>query len=1057
MNKKPQLNFDNALQTSLEQMSESKTTDNDIIQATEGICIHQLVENQVAKTPDTVAVIFEDRQLTYRELNQKANQLAHYLIELGVKPEVLVGVCVERSLEMIVALLAILKAGGAYVPLDPNYPQERLAYMLEDSQAKVLLSQSQFAESFTDHSVKVIYLDKQWEIIEGGEENPTTGVQLDHLAYVIYTSGSTGKPKGVAMPHLPLMNLLTWQMQNFKLVRAKTLQFTPISFDVSFQEIFSTLCSGGTLVLIPDSTRRNSEALLSYLSKQAIERLFLPFIALQHLAEVANQTRSPLYLQEVITAGEQLKITRSIANWFSQLKDCTLYNQYGPSESHVVTEYQLSGSPKDWPHLPPIGQPITNTTIYLLDPNLRRQSDPIKLVDPGEPGELAIGGVALARGYLNQPELIDSKFISNPFNNETGSRLYRTGDLARLLPDGNLEYIERIDNQVKIHGVRIELGEIEVNLSQHLEVKDAIVVARKDSAGNKRLVAYIVATNAKTSEDKNKLELQLRIFLKERLPNCMVPSAFVFMDALPLTPSGKVERRSLPAPSQTRPTLKEDFVPPRTSVEKQLAKIWSQVLQVEPIGIHDNFFDLGGNSLLAIQLVHKTREAFQKELPMVALFDAPTIAELSKFIDTSMNFGVTVTSDSISVSKLEAEAALDPAIDPDDLPFDFVTEPNNVLITGVTGFLGAFLLYELLEQTQASVYCLVRATNAETGKQKIRSNLEKYLIWNEEYSSRIVPVIGDLSQPSLGLSQRQFLELANKIEVIYHNGASISLIHPYSVLRAANVLGTQELLKLATQIKIKPIHFISTLDVFQTSHAFSTDPIAEQDELNPAEAVYFDGYTKSKWVSEKMIRIAQSRGLPASIYRPAMIAGHSKTGVSNVNDLMNRLIKGFIELKSAPNFEMMINIAPVDYFSKGAIYLSKQKESLGKGFNFINPQPLPMSEFIQLINSCGYPVKQVEHREWEALLLQNISSLDGIVSVLTSKASAENPSYIERSSVGAQLVSCQNVLNGLRETSIVCPPINTKLFNTYFSYWNYIGFLDAPIVHDYQKISSVIA
>jgi thioester reductase-like protein len=537
----------------------------------------------------------------------------------------------------------------------------------------------------------------------------------------------------------------------------------------------------------------------------------------------------------------------------------------------------------------------------------------------------------------------------------------------------------------------------------------------------------------------------------------MFPSAFVFIDALPLTPSGKVERRSLPAPSQSRPTLKEDFVPPRTSVEKQLVKIWSQVLQVEPIGIHDNFFDLGGDSLLAIQLVHKTRKAFQLELPIIALFDAPTIAELSKFIDTNMNFGVAVTSDSISVSKLEAEAALDPAVDPGDLPFDFITEPNNVLITGVTGFLGAFLLYELLEQTKANVYCLVRAINVETGKQKIRANLEKYLIWNEKYSSKIVPVIGDLSQPSLGLSQQQFLELARKVEVIYHNGASISLIHPYSTLRAANVLGTQELLKLATQIRIKPVHFISTLDVFQTSHEFSADPIAEQDQLNPAEAVYFDGYTKSKWVSEKMIRIAQSRGLPVSIYRPAMIAGHSKTGASNVNDLMNRLIKGFIQLKSAPNFEMMINIAPVDYFSKGVIYLSRQKESLGKGFNFINPQPLPMSEFIKLINSCGYPVKQVEHKEWEKLLLRNISSLDGIVSVLTSKISRSNPSYIERSSVGAHLVSCQNVLNGLKETSIICPPLDIQLFNTYFSYWNYIGFLDTPRVYNSQKITSVLA
>jgi amino acid adenylation domain-containing protein/thioester reductase-like protein len=1020
--------------------------------------IHQLVELQVLKTPDAVAVVFENQQLTYRELNERANQLAHYLQALGVKPEVLVGICVDRSLEMIVGLLGILKAGGAYLPLDMSYPIDRLRYMLEDAQALILLTQSHLSDRLPKCNSHVVYLDSDWQAIaQYTRANPQSKLTLDNLAYVLYTSGSTGRTKGVAMPQHPLVNLLTWQIQNFRYPVARTLQFTPVSFDVSFQEIFSTLSSGGTLVLVSESIRRNAEALLHYLSAQAIERLFLPYIALQHLAEVAKtKLNLPIYLREIITAGEQLKITNSIAHWFSHLKECTLENQYGPSESHVVTAYRLSGSSKNWLHLPPIGQPIANTHIYLLEPNLRRKEDPCQLVATGEIGELAIGGVALARGYLNQPELTDNKFIPNPFSNETEARLYRTGDLARYRPDGTLEYIERIDAQVKIRGIRIELGEIEVILSQHPLVKDVVVVAREDSSDNKRLVAYIVIEDARLTRDKDEIAVHLRTFVQEQLPNCMVPSAFMFLDTLPLTPSGKVDRRALPTPSQSRPALKEDLVLPRTQIEKSLSEIWSQVLSIQPVGVYDNFFDLGGNSLLAIQVIFKAREVFQIEIPIVALFDTQAIATLAEFINAAISSKTAATSDDSTIADLEADAALVPTINLDHLSTAIKTEPDNIFITGVTGFLGAFLLYELLEQTQANIYCLVQATDPEIGKQKIQSNLEKYLLWDKKNNSRIIPITGDLSEPLLGVSEEQFLALARKIDVIYHNAAYINLIYPYTALRATNVFGTQELLKLATQIKVKPFHFISTLDVFQTSRAFGTNLITEQDELNPSEAIRFDGYTKSKWVSEKMVTTAQLRGLPVSIYRPAMITGHSKTGVANVNDLMNRLIKGFVQLGYAPSFDMMFNIAPVDYFSKGAIYISRQEESLGKTFNFINPQPVSMTQFVETINTCGYSVQQVCHKQWEDLLRNNIESLDSIVSVLTSKTSEKGLSYLEKCSVGANLTSYKNVINGLKGTTIVCSPINAQLLSTYLFYYIRSGFLKMPeICNGKQPVMSL--
>ncbi|WP_235526606.1 non-ribosomal peptide synthetase [Nostoc piscinale] len=592
-------------------------------------CIHQLFEEQVQRTPNAVAVEFGNQQLTYYELNCRANSLAHYLKSLGVKPDVLVGICVERSIEMVVGLLGILKAGGAYLPLDPEYPTERLAFMLEDAQVSVLLTQQSLLARLPQHQAQLVCLDTDAQVIsQASQDNLISGVQANDLAYVIYTSGSTGKPKGVAMTQLPLCNLMLWQLQNTKLSSGtKTLQFAPISFDVSFQEMFSTWFSGGTLLLITEELRRDALALLGFLQEKGVERLFVPFVALQQLAEVAvGSEKFASHLREIITAGEQLQITPAISQWFSKLGDCTLHNHYGPSESHVVVTFTLPNTVETWPLLPAIGKPVANTQIHILDKNL--QPVPVSV-----PGELYIGGVALARGYLNRPELTQERFINNPFEKAEGrgqkaegSRLYKTGDLARYLPDGNIEYLGRIDSQVKIRGFRIELGEVEAALSQYENVEGCCVIAREDTPGDKRLVAYLVA-----HQDCTPTVNELRQFLKAKLPEYMVPSAFVIMESLPLTPSGKVDRRALPAPDLLS-TNSDQYVAPRTPIEELLVQIWAQVLKVEQVGINDNFFELGGHSLLATQLVSRIRNIFNVELPLYELFTAPTVAELAQII-----------------------------------------------------------------------------------------------------------------------------------------------------------------------------------------------------------------------------------------------------------------------------------------------------------------------------------------------------------------------------------------------------------------------------------------
>jgi amino acid adenylation domain-containing protein len=589
-------------------------------------CIHQLFEAQVERTPDAVAVVFEDQQLTYRELNARANQLAHYLQRLGVKPEVLVGICVERSLEMVVGLLGILKAGGAYVPLDPSYPQERLSYILADSGVEVLLTQQSLLESLPEHQARVVCLDTDWGAIEQhSQENLDAGVDSDNLAYVIYTSGSTGQPKGVQICHHSLVNFLN-SMSHFPgLAQEDTFYaVTTISFDIAALELYLPLTVGAKVVVASREIASNPDWLLSELFSSKITVMQATPATWQMLLAGGWSSSYPL---KVLCGGEALsaQLAHQILETGSEL-----WNLYGPTEATIwSTIYQVGAkktvaTTKD--ALSSIGCPIANTQIYILDKHLQ----PVPL---GVAGELYIGGDGLARGYLNRPELTQEKFIPNPFDNSLSERLYKTGDLARYLSDGKIEFLGRIDHQVKIRGFRIELGEIEVVLNTHPQIQQAVVIATEDTAGNKGLVAYLV------TRDESLTSKQLREFLFSKLPEYMVPSAFVTLDTLPLTPNGKVDRRALPASCAARPELEKPLAKPRTFVEEILVSLWLDILGLEQVGIYDNFFELGGHSLLATQVIYRVRSALQVELPLRCLFESPAIAQLAETIETRMKVG----------------------------------------------------------------------------------------------------------------------------------------------------------------------------------------------------------------------------------------------------------------------------------------------------------------------------------------------------------------------------------------------------------------------------------
>ncbi|NER27105.1 MAG: amino acid adenylation domain-containing protein [Symploca sp. SIO1C4] len=588
--------------------------------------LHQLFETQVERTPEAIALVFEGQELTYRELNFLANQLAHYLQTLGVKPETLVGIFVERSPEMIVGILAILKAGGAYLPLDPNYPRERLEFMLCDSQVLVLITQQEISEKLPASTAKTIYLDlHQDEIAKHSQENPSSPSKANNLAYVIYTSGSTGTPKGVLGTHQGTVNGLHWLWKTYPLAPGEICcQKTAISFVDSVWEIFAPLLKGISNVIIPDEVAKDPQLLIETLSEHKVTRIILVPSLLRLLLDTKTDLARYLSPLKVwITSGEELSV--SLAKKFRELMpSAELINFYGSSEvSANVTYYNTSLLPEQATSIP-IGRPIDNTSVYVLNKHLQ-------LAPVGVVGELYLSGEGLARGYLHRQEITQERFIDNPFL--PGSKLFKTGDLVRYLKDGNLEYLGRCDHQVKIRGFRIELGEIEAVLSTHPQVREVVVIAQEEQAGKKYLVAYIVP------HDNSLSNRQLRNFLKQKLPEYMVPAAVVFLEALPLTPNGKINRRALPAPDLEQ-NREQEFVAPRTPTEEAIANIITSVLAIKQIGIHDNFFELGGNSLLATQVISRLQQTFSVELRLRYLFESPTVAELNALIWSTRQTGL---------------------------------------------------------------------------------------------------------------------------------------------------------------------------------------------------------------------------------------------------------------------------------------------------------------------------------------------------------------------------------------------------------------------------------
>lgn len=990
-------------------------------------CVHQLFEQQVTVSPDAIAICFGNRQLTYTQLNERSNQLAHYLRKLGITPESTVGLCVDRGPEMIIGILGILKAGGAYVPIDPTYPGERKTYMLQDAAPEALVTQVSLLDLNASADMRFVCLDRDsFLIAEQPTSNPISVTLPQHAAYIIYTSGSSGKPKGVVISHRNVVCSTLARWRYYETPVQCFLLLSSYAFDSSVAGIFWTLSQGGSLCLPQEDQVLEPAQLAALIASHQVTHLlclptFYPLLLQQYASSLVS-------LRAVIVAGESCPSSLVIHHYRS-LPHAELFNEYGPTEGTVWASAALLNDDKS--KVVPIGYPAGHTEIFVLDPWLHP-------VPPGVTGQLYIGGVGLARGYLDRPELTAERFIPHLFKTD-GSRLYRTGDLVRVRTDGNIVFLGRVDHQVKIRGYRIELGEIEVELKHLMEIRDAVVLMQQSGASDYRLIAYCLPSHAdqdKAVSDSQKIRSQLGTVL----PAYMVPAVVIFLDAFPLTPNGKIDRSAL---------LNKDIVPvsagqvaPHSETEKSLATIWSAVLGMTSIGVHDNFFELGGHSMLCMQVIIEIEKSCNVRLTVRQFFNHPTIAQLAALLDRGVNSDIDWLPQR---DDLIREASLDPKIRLMAAPDWYCRHPETFFLTGATGFLGVFLLYELLKQRTARVICLIRAESDQHALDKLHRAFAQYELADMSLLQRVVPLCGDLSAERFGLSVERFERLAREVDWIYHNGALVSFLQPYTVLKAANVRGTETVLRLACQYKTKPVHYISTLSVFGGEPpASSASGFTEDDNPEP-DFDQDDGYSQTKWVAERLIWEAAGRGLPVTVHRPSTVIGHSQTGAWNADNFLSRLMRGCCELGMAPYESMVFDVVPVDYVSRAIVHLSRQTPSIGHAFHYNQEEPVSSKSIIEWIDACGYPIKRVPYRQWREAIAEccEQSSEHPLYPLLSMFQEDLAEDHVETTRHSSHYRT-EKTDEALRASGIGCPAADQTVFTAYLAFLQRGGLLPQP-------------
>ncbi|MFF0393818.1 amino acid adenylation domain-containing protein [Kitasatospora sp. NPDC004615] len=990
--------------------------------------LHELVEQAAAAHPDAVALTSSTAELSYASLDLRAEALAAELTAQGVGVETPVGVLADRSVHTMVALLGVLKAGAAYVPLDPSYPADRIATIATDAGIGLVTGDAEALAALAAKVPALRTLPVPTADPAGPVTRPAVRPAPDSLAYVIYTSGSTGRPKGVAVEHRQIVHsTLARSACEGPGLPERYLVLAPFTFDASGGGLYWTLRRGGTVV-VPNEAEVLDPRLLGALiqDKQVTHVDGVPSqysVLLESAPEAFASVRTTVLAGEVLPPG-------LVGEHFRRSPGVALFNEYGPTEATVWASVHPVTAKDGESGRVPIGRPIPNTRIHLLDKRLNP-------VPPGVPGELWIGGDGVVRGYVNRPGMTAAAFLPDPFSEQPGARLYRTGDLARYRADGTIEFLGRADTQVKIRGFRIELSEIENVLLRHPLVAETAVIAREDQPGVPRLVAYAVPVVGRVLTKEALVKHVLA-----QVPDYMVPSAFVTLEKMPLTRNGKIDTAALPAPDLGT----EDFVEPGSELEAEIAETFCALLGLSQISATADFFELGGNSLLVARLTAQLSREHDVTLPVEQIFRVPTVAGIAQAIEEDRRQRDNIDSEVLyaqQLAELHAEITLPEEIAPGDLPHAEWFAPRHVLVTGATGYLGAFLAVELILRTEATVHCLIRAENEDAAWERMEQTLRTYSAWDESYRSRMRMVVGDLAKPRLGLDQHEFAAYAGLLDAIYHSGAVVNFTYPYEAARPANVEGTKEVLRLATTTTLKSVHFVSSVDVFMGTGA--ERPFTEED-LDGRPIRIPTGYPRSKWLAEKIVYLARDRGIPVTVQRPWMITGHTQTGASHHTDYLYVYLRGFLDLGVLPLYNDVINAVPVDFTAQAIVYTSLRAENFGKNFNITNPAPTTMTQCYQWLRSFGYDLNVVDEEDARQRALgvdedHILFPMTPLLRVASMRHAALDPELQKQINPQDE---CRVLTEALEGSGIACPPVNEEWAHDCFRFLVEGGYLPAP-------------
>ncbi|MFF4903505.1 amino acid adenylation domain-containing protein [Streptomyces sp. NPDC001260] len=1010
--------------------------------------VPELVRERARRAPSDLAVLSDEGRLTYLELTDRADRLAHELQKSGVEAESVVTVCLDRVPELIVALLAVLSSGGAFLPLDPATPRQRIVGLVGETGSRLIVSSHEHAPMFAGCEARIL---DPGAAGEPATRTPPRGARTAHgsrpddLAYVIYTSGSTGPPKGVMITHRSLAHSLTAVARAYQLTPGdRVLHAAALGFDTSLEQIFATLISGATLVLAGTRTWAPTE-LLQRFPEYGISVADLTPAYWQQTVSVADRGESLASLRLAIVGGE-IVTAKDCRAVLRRIPGARLVNAYGLTETTITsTLCELNEEVLAAPDsaVAPVGRPLEGTHIHLLDAQLH----PVRL---GERGEVYLGGPGLARGVWRQPALTAQQFLPDPHGSAPGDRMYRTGDLGRLRADGNLEILGRVDDQMKIRGFRVDPAEIEAALVSRPEIGQAMVVARARDHGEPELIAYYTPASA-SAGCETALPARLRSALAEVLPGYMIPAAFRLMERLPVAPSGKLDRKAVPEPGTAATAAAADTDTSERPVPQGMAQLWCQILGVDHVRPHDDFFELGGNSLLAMEMLARTRVIFGIGVTQIrdltrSLLRQPMLAAFAESVRQA-RAGTLAHPDGGSVDFAAETERPVPAVG-GDAPTPHPQHPGDVLLTGATGFCGAYMIDELLRMTTGRVLCLVRASDEQEAMKRIRASHQRYVL-SDLSSPRVQPVVGDLAKPGLGLSSGRFEELAATIDAVYHFGGQVNFIYPYHDLRASNVDGTYEIIRLAARRAV-PVHFTSSMAVLAGFGPAGVREVTESTPLRFPEYLSV-GYVETKWVGEVLLKKASDAGLPVTVYRLMDITGSSGTGVMNTGSEMAALIDFIARTGLCPDIQLPLDFLPADCLARAMGHISTRHPACGEVYHLTNPRPTLLASLAERLRGRGYPIREIPYAEWIAMLVRYAAGHP------TDPMTAFVPLFVDRCTHADMTVSemyfhdvfpeftRDNAERALKDSGIDIPPVDAEMLD------RYVDFLQQEDVQPAQR------